>query len=210
MSSILRYATEIRPIRHTFPAGWALAASGAARRPPATTAMNARRVVIGRTASMSRPLRKFLESAPGSQDSQPVIGRVLVRVREGGIVVHAVDEDIDGAPRSDDLRADVHELRRHLSDEVDPEQFLVRWREDEFQHATGVPDDLSARALVKVGTADKMGNVLLAAGIFGPSSERDLRDRVDGQRQDRADALLVGKVERVNHRDARLLHGHGG
>src|SRR5712691_12341631 len=111
-------------------------------------------------ASLSRSLRRFLESAPGSQNSQPVMGRVLVRVREGGIVVHAVDEDIDGAPRSDDLRVDVHELRRHLSDEVDPEQFLVRWREDEFQHAAGVANDLSARALVKVGTADKMGNVL--------------------------------------------------
>src|SRR2546429_7222503 len=60
--------------------------------------------------------------------------------------------------RRDHLRADVHQLRRQLADVVYAQQALVRWREDQLEHAAHVADDLPARVCLVVGAADQVGD----------------------------------------------------
>src|SRR5439155_1729731 len=73
------------------------------------------------------------------------------------------------------------------------------------------PAEVAAALPARVGPVerppDAVVDLLLLAGLLRLPGHRDLRDRVDGQREDRRHARLVlRQVEGLHHRHARLLH----
>src|SRR6266498_6160872 len=76
------------------------------------------------------------------QSLQPVIGRVLVRLAEGGQVESPVDEGVDRLPGGDGALALVDQLPGDLPDDVDPEQTTVVSPEDQLDQPLRRPCDL--------------------------------------------------------------------
>src|SRR5207247_3934281 len=163
---------------------------------------------------MKLPKLSSSESARSAlQRLEPVVGRVLVGVAEGGVVEDHVDERVDGAAGVEHHEPDVDELRRALADDVDAEQGLVGGPEHELDQASEVATDLAARVLLVQCPTHAVFDALLAAALLRLAGHGELGDRVNGERQDRIQPGLVPEVEGMDHGHSGLLHrgrGQGG
>src|SRR3989338_8067975 len=81
---------------------------------------------------------------------QPVQGRLLVGVRERGVIEDNVLEVINGASVVHDRLSYVYQFRGLLPHYVDPEEPPVVPVEEELQHAVDIPDYLPPRDLLEV------------------------------------------------------------
>src|SRR2546422_10010132 len=75
--------------------------------------------------------------------AQGVVGRVLVGLREGRIVVAGLDEEIGARSCQKGGQADVDQLRCLLADHVDAEKAHVLATEQKLQQPAAVSDDLA-------------------------------------------------------------------
>src|SRR5579859_6783047 len=76
-----------------------------------------------------------------------VQGGDLVRLGQGRVVEHRVDQVVDGAAAAHDGLADVDELGGPGAEHVHAEQPVVIQADQELEHAVGIADDLAAGQL---------------------------------------------------------------
>src|ERR1035438_7114313 len=83
-----------------------------------------------------------------TSDLAHLIGRVqrgdLIRLRERRVVEDGVDQVVDSTSAAHHGLADVHQLGRPGPEHMHAEQSTVFRRDQQFQHAVGVTDDLPA------------------------------------------------------------------
>src|ERR1039457_5154137 len=132
----------------------------------------------------------------------------LVRLGQGRVVEHGVDEVVDGAAAAHHGLADVDELGGAGAEHVDAEQLAGIEGDQQLQHAVGVTDDLAAGQLPVTRDADLERDAVLGQLLLGPPDEADFGNAVDADRVQLAD-LVQRLAAGVMRRDPALLHGGG-
>src|SRR6266545_1582931 len=127
------------------------------------------------------------------QSLQPVIGRVLVRLAEGGQVESPVDEGVDRLPGD-------------LPDDVDPEQTTVVPPEDQLDQPLRRPCDLGPGTVLEPSPPHLAVDARRSGRLLGHPHHRSLGDGVDPVGRQGVQGLLEGDPKGVGGRHAALLH----
>src|SRR5580765_3356665 len=97
-----------------------------------------------RYPSQCRKRKEELLRRASRQTPETVVGSVFIQLRECGEIEHAVDEHVDRTADGHDHLTDMDELGRPVADDMNTEQLLRRYGEQQLQEPVALTGDLAA------------------------------------------------------------------